>query len=411
MSTDLYLFIPDNYSALIKLDSLELSWIHKNSPSELKMSKGQLKDVARLTGDAKITVVIPGENIVHFQVNVPGNNKKRVVQAVPYLLEDSLLDDVDNLHFAVSEVNKNTEAEIPENQYQVAVINRNYIESLIAELDEANIHADVIVSDYSLLPANTILFSSAKRALCNIAGHKFTSEIELLLNLDIPAHEKLKIIHSDNDEAKDSVNSIINKYQADIIETSDYPQITLTKITKDSDIINLRQGYLRKRRNWSKTGKAWYPAAAVFLVWLLVQGGVFIENYWYFSQQNTRLNNEITQIYKNTFPDAKRIIDPQAQMRQKLQDLQKKNNHSGYGFSDMLAQSAVAFAKVKDLKIKSLRYYDGRINLEVEVLNLQSLESLKTHLVKNKGFTVEIQNASSGKDNVSARLQIIGSAL
>jgi len=411
MSTDLYLFIPNNYSVLTKLDSLELSWIHKNTSSELKMSKGRLKDAARLTGDAKITVVIPGENITHLLANVPGNNKKRVIQAVPYILEDSLVDDVDNLHFAVNEINKNTGEEIPENQYQVAVVNKKYIESLITELDEANIHADVITADYSLLPANTILFSNAKRVLCNIAGHKFSSEIDLLLNLDISAHEKLKLFHSANDESKDGVNSIINKYQADIIETGDYPQITLTKIIKDSNIINLRQGYLRKRKNWSKTGKAWYPAAAVFLAWLLVQGGVFIENYWYFSQQNSRLNNEITQIYKNTFPEAKRIIDPQAQMRQKLQDLQKKNNQSGYGFSDMLAQSAVAFAQVKDLKIKTLRYYDGRINLDVEVLNLQSLESLKTHLVKNKGFTVDIQSASSGKDNVSARLQIIGSAL
>ena len=76
----------------------------------------------------------------------------------------------------------------------------------------------------------------------------------------------------------------------------------------------------------------------------------------------------------------------------------------------MLSGSAAIFAKTPGLKIKTLRYYDGRINLELKVANLQALDKLKLQLINDKGYQVEIQNASSGKEFVTARIQITGAA-
>ena len=77
----------------------------------------------------------------------------------------------------------------------------------------------------------------------------------------------------------------------------------------------------------------------------------------------------------------------------------------------MLSASASVFAKTAGLKIKTLRYYDGRINLELQIASLQALEKLKNQLNKEKGYQVDIQNASSGKEKVTARLQIVGAEL
>jgi len=73
--------------------------------------------------------------------------------------------------------------------------------------------------------------------------------------------------------------------------------------------------------------------------------------------------------------------------------------------------SAVIFSKTQGLKIKSLRYYDGRINLELDIASLQALDKLKSQLIKDKGYLVEIQNASSEKESVTARIQITGATL
>ena len=118
--------------------------------------------------------------------------------------------------------------------------------------------------------------------------------------------------------------------------------------------------------------------------------------------------HEITKIYKSAFPKSRRIIDAKAQMQQKLTSLKKRRGQSGRSFTEMLSSSASIFAKSQGLKIKSLRYYDGRINLELQISSLQALDKLKDQLNKEKGYKVEIQNASSGKDAVTARIQIFG---
>ena len=164
----------------------------------------------------------------------------------------------------------------------------------------------------------------------------------------------------------------------------------------------------RKKKDWSQAGKTWLPTTILFLVWLFVQGGLFVFDYIGLSKQNKLLNTEITKIYKKTFPQSRRIIDAKAQMQQKLSSLKKRKGQSGRSFSEMLSNSASVFSRTKGLVIKSLRYYDGRMNLEIQISSLQELDKLKEQLNKEKGYQVEIQNASSGKEMVTARLQIIG---
>ena len=150
------------------------------------------------------------------------------------------------------------------------------------------------------------------------------------------------------------------------------------------------------------------PAAALFFLWLSVQGGLFVFDYVSLNNQNTKLNAEIVEIYKTAFPGSRRIIDAKAQMKQKLKDLKMRKGQSGRSFSEMLSVSGSVLAKTSGLKIKTLRYYDGRINLELQVKSLQALDKLKNELSNVNKYNVEIQNASSGKENVTARLQITG---
>ena len=97
-------------------------------------------------------------------------------------------------------------------------------------------------------------------------------------------------------------------------------------------------------------------------------------------------------------------------MESQLLGLKKRKGASGRGFTEMLSGSAAIFAKTPGLKIKTLRYYDGRINLELNIASLQALDKLKLQLINEKGYEVDIQNASAGKENVTARLQITGAA-
>lgn len=408
MSASFFLFLPVRSNEITELESVTLSWVYEDINNELKLAHGLLSDAAMAAAQKKVTVVVPGEDVLFLTAEVPGKNIQRIQQAIPYALEDSVIDDVDELYFAI----KISNADSLDNQYDVSVINKNYFESVLKQLESAGIYADAMIADYLLLEESPCMFFDGARVIFNGSKLKFSSAINSVVRLDDETNDKkLKLINCDKILSENQVLSKLIE-NIDFVEErcESHPFLYLVKNCSNNNI-NLLQGSYKKKKDWSQAGKTWLPATVLLLVWLVVQGGLFIFDYIGLSKQNKLLNTEITKIYKKTFPKSRRIIDAKAQMQQKLVSLKKRKGQSGRSFSEMLSNSANVFSQTKGLVIKSLRYYDGRINLEIQISSLQALDKLKEQLNKEKGYQVEIQNASSGKDMVTARLQIIGAGL
>ena len=405
MSKNFYLFLPLNNSDL-QLESAVLSWVYEDDHNQLQMTKGSLSDAVISAADHFITIVMPGEDVLFLQAEVPGKNIQRVQQAVPYVLEDSVIDDVDDLYFAISKPNT-----APDNQYDISVINSDYFESVIKQLETVGIYADVMTADYFLNENNILLFDG-ERIVFNSDKLKFSSDINGLKNISKDVLDGAKLVDcSGEKQGEGSFENKLKDFNLDVLNCNDASLVYLIKNCSNHPSVNLLQGTYKKKKDWSSTSKKWLPAAALFLVWLIVQGGVFVFDYIDLNDKNKRLNLEITNIYKQSFPQSRRIIDAKAQMKQKLDQLRKSKGKSGRSFTNMLSASARVFSTSKGLIIKSLRYYDGRINLEVQIASLQALDKLKEQLQKENGYQVEVQNASSGKETVTAQLQIIGVAL
>ena len=408
MNPRFYLFLPKRSNALADLTSAALSWVYEDANKDLKLAHGLLKDAAVAALNHHITVVLPGEDVLFLSAEVPGKNIHHIQQAIPYVLEDNVIDDVDELHFAIKKKN----SEQSGNQYTVSVINKDYFESVIAELKNADIQADAMIADYMLLADNNTLFFDGEKIVFNGNRLKFTSAIDSLDNFEkdiLNENNDINLIYSAEETTGSTrldnliENNNIRKEQYDI-----HPLLCLVKNSSNESTVNLLQGSYKKKKNWSETGKTWLPVAILFLVWLSVQGGLFIFEYINLSKQNKALTAEITKIYKKSFPESRRVIDAKAQMKEKLNSLKKRKGQSGRSFSEMLSGSASVFANTKGLKIQSLRYYDGRINLEIQIPSLQALDKLKSQLNEEKGYQVEVQNASSGKETVTARMKISG---
>ena len=406
MSGSFFLFLPARSNQSTALESVALSWVYEDVNNDLKLAHGSLSDAAKASLQKNITVVLPGEDVLFLTAEVPGKNIQRVKQAVPYALEDEVIDDVDNLYFSIQKKNVN----VSDNHYNVSVINKLYLESVIQQLESKNIFSDSMIADYFLLGDETSLFFDGDRILCNSENVKFSTDVDSAIQLNSEfgvVNQKIKLI---NCAQESNINDFISDLDEKNITEEKCELNPLLYLIKNSsnNYINLLQGEYKKKKDWSKTGKTWLPVAALFFVWLVIQGGVFIFDYIGLSKQNKLLNSEITKIYKKTFPKSRRIIDAKAQMQQKLSSFRKRKGQSGRSFSDMLSNSASVFARAKGLEIKSLRYYDGSIDVEIQISTLQELDKLREKLNKEHNYLVEVQNASSGKDSVTARLKITG---
>ena len=65
------------------------------------VQSGTLMDAAASASGRRLRVCVPGSAVLLLHANIPSSNTQKILQAVPFALEDRLAQDVDNLHFAV----------------------------------------------------------------------------------------------------------------------------------------------------------------------------------------------------------------------------------------------------------------------------------------------------------------------
>lgn len=385
------------------------SWLVMENGRPLgNLMRGDLSSAVPLAVNAQVIVTIPSEHVLLLDVTVPGRNRQRLHNAVPYAVEDQLIDDVDGLHFALSPQAIN-------NQYTVAVIDREKFIAWQKLLEDAGLHPHVMLPDALSLAHKeqnwTVLDTGEKQFVCAERYHGFVAykeSIQTLLAVSLrEAKQKPHLIEvkvplkggADWPESIEDTPVVTKEYEQEptVLLACDYDALTS---------INLLQGEFSRRENISKHFRPWYGVAALLAVWLVWQGGLNVFQYYQLTAQNKAMKKQIEQVYRKTFPGSRRVVNASLQMKQKLKALRKQSGKSTTTMSEMLAVAAPILMSAQGLKINNLRYQDGKMDLELELKDLQSLDKLKEKLAQRQDWKVEIQSASSRKDKVESRLQI-----
>ncbi|NIV38091.1 MAG: hypothetical protein GWN58_54360, partial [Anaerolineae bacterium] len=100
-------------------------------------------------------------------------------------------------------------------------------------------------------------------------------------------------------------------------ECIDSPLSLLAK-TEPSGSINLLQGDFSRKEQLGRLWRPWRATAALLGFWLLLQGGMAIGNYLSLSAREEQLYTAIEQTYRETFPEARNVVNPRVQMERQL---------------------------------------------------------------------------------------------
>ena len=387
------------------------SWLVMENGRPLgNLMRGDLSSAVPLAVNAQVIVTIPSEHVLLLDVALPGRNRQRLHSAVPYAVEEQLIDDVEGLHFALSPQAVN-------NQYTVAVIDREQFVAWQTILDEAGLHPFAILPDVLALAyqeQNWTVLDSGERQYVRAERYRgFVADkgsIQNLLAVSLrEAERKPRLIEVQvpADSPTDWPESI-----EDIpVVTKTYEQEPTVILACDYDAqfsINLLQGEFSRRENISKHFRPWYSTAALLGVWLVWQGGLNMFQYYQLAARHEALKKQVEQVYRQTFPGSRRGGNASVQMKQKLNELRKQSGKTQTGMSEMLTVAAPILMSAEGLKINNLRFQDGKMDLELELKDLQGLDKLKEKLAQRQDWKVEIQSASTGKDKVDSRIQIRG---
>lgn len=390
-----------------------VDWAIPGQTAEIQNHSGNsLAQLTDICHGKKIIVFIPGD-MVHIGSHIiPVKNRQKILQAIPFAMEDDLIGDVEDFHFAIP-------ARTPTNDIPVCAISHTQMSSIIDLLKEHQLQPQLITADTFALPWQqahwTMLLEDDTATVRTDQFSGFTVDSENL-------NEYIDIaIQQAGDDAPTSLNIFdrrldqepsIESLLPDSLSLQDNPAQTNTlDILIDSfhenDTINLLQGDYAVKYMRNQSLKKWTPAAAVFILLLLVNlvDGIF--EYKQLSNEATKLDQKIKQIFRQALPDVKRIVNPKAQMQQQLAALKSSNKNGQADFFSHFSNAIKALKKDNSIIVKNINYRNNRLDIELSISDLQALDKLKLSIAQT-GAKVEIRSASVQGKKVSARLRISG---
>ena len=384
-------------------------WLRLGNDGESQgdIHAGSLADAAGEAGGQRVVVLAPGKDCLLTQVDIPGRSSRaKLLRAVPYALEEQLSDEVEHLHFAIG-------TSMDGGQWPVVVISKAYMDSLMADVTEAGLDVQQVIPEILAIPYagnETSVLVENDIALVrtgSVAGYAVDSDnLGMLLALqEVDEDEQLPALHLyvRQDNLQPDTAGFVGETRVE-----PYPGDPLSVFADglDASAINLLQGAYSRAGDWARALRPWRATAALLLAGVLVSNIVIGINYYRLSQQSDQLKVQIEEVFRKALPATKRIVNPRVQIQQQLDSLQRSAGAGG-GFLSLLGQAGFVLKGTQGVEIGGASFRAGRLDMDLTVANLQLLDQLKQALMQSGRLEVEIQSATTGKDQrVQSRLRI-----
>lgn len=375
---------------------------HKQKTARFATTEWQA--IQAMTSGKKVVVFIPNEDVLLTHVDIPSTNKKQLLQAVPYALEERLADDIESLHFAIHNDKE-------ESLTRVAIINQQKMEYWLDHLRQHMIHPHFILpSLYSVSthPDSWTLIRREKDA--TIRQDKwsgFTCDNSLLA---LFLAEELK----DEDNLPQSIYYFGDKaqYPAEFKAIEQHLIQDANDVNHDDIVdvleLNLLNDFSRGDNalfniNW----KPWLPALTLASLLGVLWLSILSWNNHLLDNKLQLLEAQIESTYKRTFPNS-RIQNASVQMSQKLKALQKNNGSTGGSSLQTIATVAPFLKKFPKISLKEIRYQNNELLLVISAPNVTRLEAFKNTLIKEGALKVDIKSSTTTANKVESTLVIKG---
>ncbi len=401
-------------TVLLRIDATatEASWQRvENGQLAGSFHRGSLADASRYTRGAHVIVLVPSEDVFVTFADLPGKNRKKLIKAVPYVVEDQIVDDIDDLHFALS-------LQPVHGRYIVAAVEKRLMEYWDSALRAAQIRAEIMVPDILALadaPDAWTVLLEPERALVRSPMGAFSSDIDnlplMLDNLYNEAGEdkpgEVTVYDCSKSTHMTTLTALTDGIEFNVLECADGAFGVFARQYDARHSVNLLQGEYNRQEGMMRHVKPWIPAAALVAIWITWQLALSVIEIINLNAQSDELVQQMRQVYKNAFPGAK-LPAPgyeRGNMQAQLRELQEKQGKASGSLQEMLVRTAPILKNVSGMTINGIRYNNGKLDLELTIKQSSDLEPLKKKLEEQTGWEVQSQ-ASTVKGVTKVRLNI-----
>lgn len=355
-------------------------------------------------------LILPGAQVSTRQLEYSEKEKKHLRNLLPFQLEDSVVGDVEDLHFAL--------ATPQDGRVAIAYTDKTWLQAAFAELAALGIEVIHCWSAPLLLPlpapsvdrrawalglyGNQIYFRYAPELGFSVAKAHGAMALDLLIKAQ-QCGDTLPELHlyAPNDAGLAELVSLLPAHtQAAVVEQQAIDEWSLEF---NNSSIDLCQGEFSQRLPIERWWKMWQSLALFAGVCLAVYLGVLLFDIYKLNTENLKIRQQIEASALTVVSKVRG--DAEKQISIMLRDL-KPAAQSG-SVMELLAVALPEIGAVPSVVVKGMSYAadPGDLNINIQAENYTAFESLKNK-IEAKGLKAEILGISAQGNQQTGRLKI-----
>lgn len=345
-------------------------------------------DLLSMQEGSRLVVVVSAVHCGLHEVELPWLSDRKARLAIPFALEEHLVQPLPSLHFAFDS------AHHQQNRYLVAVIDKAYLVDLISRLDDAGIAFDEITVDWFALRSGENAITPTT-VLANVEAFKGALSGDL-------ATRYLETL-SEADPVLSFTDSLTNWIQPTYASIDDSFFVWAAKRLQCAARLNLCQGELARAQHQDGFNRHWaLVCAALAGGWFCLVLLVNAINVIRLNHQLAGVDADIAVLYRQFFPEATQVISPKFRISQLL-----KAGHTSQDAA-LLWRLLDAFEKAMvagEVTVEQLEYKNKQLAVTLKGRDFGALDGLAERL-KKAHVKVSQTQAVSHESHVTATLEL-----
>lgn len=394
-------------------DAERVSWVVADSSGQqVSMPEsGTFDEAAQRAQNRPVTLLVPGQDVLLTKVDLPVRGASKMLQAVPYALEEELAGPLSTMHFAVGSRDVT-------GQVTVAAVRETWMQAWLAQLDEAGIEVSYLLPDTVGIPVHdgwSILIDGENCLIRDVGGRVLVGETDsapayiAAMSSDETTTDQAQLYVSDADASHYS--QVLSQVRMSLPETTvtelrhgAFPLIAVTALNSLQP--NLLQGAYARSSGREKLWGPWRVAAMLAGAFILTALSAKALEVMSIKSELRALNTELNTIATEAMP-GKRIVDPMRQLEQLASTLTGNPQANDTQFLGMLDSLSQALTSAGNTKLEKMDYRNGTMDLTLTAPSIETLDRI-TRTIGDSGLVAVIQSSKKEEELIQGRLRISG---
>lgn len=388
---------------------------------ENPVAEGTLLELRAALGAGRhqLCLLAPGDRVSTRLVPYISRERRHIAQALPYQLEDLLVGDIEDVHFAFGKGRESPQPQGEEDAVMpVAWCDRQWLGEILLSFAEHDLELCHVVPEPLCLPRGQgWAFHQDDSLLCHIGnGHGFAVQPELAadvfamlyqehgapdeLLISAPGREGLDLLKRALPVKLQGLASEKLKTRWQVIA----PQNANNGETVPGFELDLLQGEFGRRLPLAHWWKQWRGVAALLCVALLAWAAnelMFIQQH---HGEQARLQAQIEYTFRSVVPRGV-LVDAEKQLRNRLVSLGGDTDYQGP--VELLARIAPLVEQGDGILVRGLTYNmrQRELRLNCRAASFSGIEQLRGRFI-TAGLDAELVHSGADGDGQQARFRI-----